>query len=102
MKPVTIKPRTFIPKGKVYVMPDTSHPEVDMWVTIDDADALVIACHPDHEQVLRDAVALEQERPKWWRDMRRIEAALALPRTDAPSTGDAPSVTDLTKETDRG
>lgn len=82
MKPVTIKSRTFAPRGQVFIMADTSHPEVDPLTTIDDAGALVLVCHPDQEQVLRDAVALEQERPRWWRDMRRIEAALALPRTD--------------------
>lgn len=81
MKPVTVKPRRFVSKGAVYVMPDTSHPEVDLFTTLDDADALVIVCHPDHEQLVRDALAIEQERPRWWRDMRRIEAALASPRT---------------------
>lgn len=74
MKPVTICPRSFMPRGKVFVMADVSHPEVDVFTTIDDADALVIACHPDDEQALRDAVAIEQERPKWWRDLRRLEA----------------------------
>ena len=74
MKAVKVVAREMIPKGAVYVMPDTSHPEVDLFVTIDDADALVVACHPDHEQVVRDAIAIEQERPKWWRDLRRIEA----------------------------
>lgn len=84
MKPVTIKARSIMPKGKIFLMADISHPEVDPFTTIDDADALVIACHPDHEQVVRDAVALEQERPKWWRDLRRIEDAIASTRKDLP------------------
>jgi hypothetical protein len=76
MKPVVIKPRRFVPRGRIYVMPDTSHPEVDIWTTLDDADALILTCHPDHEEMLRDAVAIEQERPKWWRDLRRLEEML--------------------------
>jgi hypothetical protein len=78
MKAVTIQPRSFIPEGKVFVMADTSHPEVDLWTTIDEADALIIACHPEQEQAVRDLVAVEQERPKWWRDMRRFEATIGI------------------------
>jgi hypothetical protein len=63
MKAVTIKPREFIPKGHIYLMPDTSHPEIDMWVTIEDADALILVCHPDHEQLVRDAVAMNDIDP---------------------------------------
>ena len=80
MKPITIMVRSIMPKGIVALMADTSHPEVDLFTSIDDADALVLACHPDHEQVVRDAVAIEQERPKWWRDLRRIEDAIATGR----------------------
>lgn len=76
VKAVTIKPREIIPPGRVYVMPNIDHPEIDLRMTIDEADHLIIACHPSHEQAVRDAVALEQERPKWWRDMRAIEAAI--------------------------
>lgn len=77
MKPVTIKVRSIMPKGQIFLMADTSHPEVDPFTSIDDADALVIACHPDHERVVRDAVAIAQERPQWWRDLRWIEEAIA-------------------------
>lgn len=76
MRPVTILPRSYCPKGKLYVMADTSHPEVDVSTSIEDADALMVLCHPEHEQVLRDAIAIEQERPKWWRDMQRIERTI--------------------------
>jgi hypothetical protein len=77
VKAVVIKPYSYVPSGSVYVMADTSHPEVSLWTTIDEADALIIACHPDHEQIVRDVVAIEQERPRWWRDLRAFEAAIA-------------------------
>lgn len=83
MKAITIKPRPFVPKGRVYLMPDTSHPEVDLFTPMEQADALVIACHPDHEQLVRDAVAIEQERPKWWRDLRSFEAAISAASRDS-------------------
>lgn len=76
MKAVTVKARDFVPKGRVYLMPNTDHPEVDLWLTIDEAEHLLVVCHPDHEQVVRDAIAIEQERPAWWRDTRAIEAAI--------------------------
>lgn len=78
MKAVTIRVREIMPRGQVAVMADVSHPEVDVFTTIDNADALVIACHPDHEQVVRDAVAIEQERPRWWRELRRLEDFYAV------------------------
>jgi hypothetical protein len=43
-------------------MADTDHPEIDPLTPIDDADALIVACHPDNERVLLDAIAIEQER----------------------------------------
>lgn len=58
-------------------MADISHPEVDVFTTIEEADALVVVCHPVHEEALRDAIAVEQERPQWWRDMRAIEEAIS-------------------------
>jgi hypothetical protein len=80
VKRVTVRPNQFVPRGKVFVMADTSHPEVDPLTSIDDAGALVIACHPDNERVLLDAIAIEQERPKWWRDQQALERVLSVLR----------------------
>lgn len=77
MKAVTIRSRRFVPQGKVFVLPDTEHPEVSPWTTLDEADHLLVACHPSDEQAVRDAVAVAQERPRWWRDVQAIERALS-------------------------
>lgn len=84
MKPVTITARSFIPKGRIFLMADTSHPEADPLTPVDEADRLLLLCHTDYEQVVRDAIAIEQELPKWWRDLRHIEAALASRETHQP------------------
>lgn len=80
MKPVVIQTVSWAPKGSVFVMADTSHPEIDLMTTIDDANKLRLVCHPDEEEAVRDAVAICQERPKWWEDMRRFEALLTKGR----------------------
>jgi hypothetical protein len=78
MKRVTVRPNQYVPKGQVFLMADTGHPEIDPLTPIDDADALIIACHPDNERVLLDAIAIEQERPKWWRDQQALERVLSM------------------------
>ncbi len=85
MKAVTIRARTIIPAGRVYVMPNTEHPEVDPWATIDAAEHLIVACHVDDEQRVRDAVAVAQETPQWWLDLRRFERILQRPTPDKES-----------------
>jgi len=87
VKPVTIVVSALLQRAHVCVTADFSDPRVDLFTSVDDAEALVLACHPDYERVLRDVVAIEQERPKWWRDMRRIEelvAGGATPRGGGP------------------
>jgi hypothetical protein len=76
MKPLRVQARRFVEPGRVYVVPDVSHPEVDLFTAVDDADALIVVCSIEDEQRLRDIIAVEQERPRWWREVRRIEDAL--------------------------
>lgn len=45
-----------VPVGHALVMVDTSHPEVDLFTSVDDADALVVACHLTDERAVRDRV----------------------------------------------
>jgi hypothetical protein len=81
VKRVTVRPNQYVPKGQAFLMADTDHPEIDLLTPIDDADALIVACHPDNERVLLDAIAIEQERPKWWRDQQALERVLSVLRT---------------------
>ncbi len=89
MKAVTIRARTIIPQGCVYVMPNTEHLEVSLWTTLDEAEHLIVACHVDDERRVRDAVAVAQETPKWWlgpSPVRRSDypRAAAHPRQGEP------------------
>lgn len=86
MKAITIRARTLIPKGHIYLMPNTEHPEVDLFTTIDEAEHLIVACHVDDEHRVRDAVAVAQETPKWWLDLRRFERALAVEQDQQEAT----------------
>lgn len=76
MKAITFRPHPYVPRLRVYLMPDADHPEVDPFTSLDDADRIVLVYHPDHDQLVRDAVAIEQERPAWWREMREFQTAL--------------------------
>lgn len=78
MKTLTIQARFIVQRGRIYLMPNIDHPDVDMWLTIDDAEHLIAVCHPDDERWLRDVIAVEQERPRCWRDVQRIEAAMLI------------------------
>ncbi len=84
MKAITIRARSIIPAGSVYVMPNTEHPEISLWTTLDEAEHLIVACHIDDEQRVRDAVALAQEYPKWWLDLRRFERVLQTAAAPTP------------------
>ena len=99
---VVVKPISWLDPGTVWIVPDYTHPETPMFVfgiapngqlTSKPApvpDGRIIACHPDDEQAVRDAVAVAQERPQWWEDMRRFDEMLrdALsPRKPRRATG---------------
>lgn len=80
MKAVTVRAHSWLPRGQVFVMANTDHPELPVVLPIDEAEHVVIVCHPSDERAVRDALAVEQERPKWWRDeqeRRRVFDALA-------------------------
>lgn len=77
----------YVPQGQILVMSDYSHPETPMFEfsfgengiesrPAEVPDGRIIACHPDDERRLRDAIACEQETPKWWRDWQLFERAL--------------------------
>lgn len=86
MKPLTIKADPLCPARRAFLMPDVTDPRVDPLDAFDGgieaAERLLILCHPDDEQRIRDAVAVEQERPKWWRDWQRIEQAFVAAREE--------------------
>lgn len=87
----------FARPGAVVIMVDYSHPETPMHdfgidargqITAKPAeipDGRVLLCHPDDEQHVRDALAIAQERPKWWEDMRAFHRLLAS--LDPPGEG---------------
>lgn len=84
---VAVKVTQIVPRGQVFIMADYSHPETPMFdFTLGSRgieatpaaipDGRIIACHPDDEQAVRAALAVAQERPKWWQDWQRIEDIL--------------------------
>jgi hypothetical protein len=84
---VRISVTSLVPAGQVVLMPDYSHPETPMFdfgwgpdgITSQPAsvpDGRVLACHPDDEQRVRDALAVAQERPQWWEDWQRVQRAI--------------------------
>lgn len=87
MDGVVVRPRSFIPKGTIFIVPNYEHPEIPMtefsWGPgglesrpAPTPDGRIIMCHPEDERRLRDALAIVQERPKWWEDWQRVERAL--------------------------
>lgn len=81
---VKVRSSSIVSRGQVLVMADFEHPEtpiMDFWMEggeIQSAsapvpDGRIIVCHPDDEQRVRDAVAVAQERPKWWEDWQAVE-----------------------------
>ena len=76
MKTVTIKARPFIPAGRVHVMADIAEEGINLATTTDEAQHLVIDCHPGEEQRVRDALAIEQQRPNWWHDLKHFEETM--------------------------
>ena len=78
-----VRANEFVPKGRVFVMANYEHPETPMFefgwghdgITTESAevpDGRIIACHPEDEQRVRDALAVAQERPKWWENTQAI------------------------------
>lgn len=68
-----VRPHWLVPRGQVLVMANYEHPETPMFEFEMGADGIVsrdapvpdgriVACHPDDEQMVRDALALAQER----------------------------------------
>lgn len=84
MKPLTIRANPLIPVGKVFVMPDVTDPKIgfNFDTGLDGAERLLIACHPDDEQMVRDVIAVEQEQQKWSLDWQRIKQAFAAAREE--------------------
>jgi hypothetical protein len=76
VKSVTIKARPFIPAGRVHVMPDIAVEGISLSTTTDEAQHLVIDCHPGDEQRVADALAIEQQRPNWWQDLTHFEQVM--------------------------
>lgn len=88
---VQIMVRPFIPKGQIVIMVDFNHPEASMTnfgfdfatggVTAEPAeipDGRIICCHPDDEGRVRDALAVAQEKPKWWLDWQSFEKTMRV------------------------
>ena len=84
---VKIRSSDMVPDGNVLIAADYEHPETPMFefawgpagLTSQPAsvpDGRIIYCRPEDEQRVRDAVAVAQERPKWWEDWQRIERAI--------------------------
>ncbi len=61
MIPIRVKLNHWLPKNQIFIMADASHPEVPLFLPIEEATALWAVCHPAHDQVLRDAIALLEE-----------------------------------------
>jgi hypothetical protein len=68
-----VRVTSFVPKGQVLTMPDHSHPETPMFdfswgpnglesSPAEIPDGTIVACHPDDERMVRDAIAIAQER----------------------------------------
>ncbi len=78
MIPHRIEASQFGVKGKVMLMADPNAPTVTQEVVPDihDAAGVLLLCHPDDEQWVRDVIAREQEAPKDWRDWQRLLAIL--------------------------
>jgi hypothetical protein len=76
MNGVRIYTHHLVKPNQIIIMADYDHPEIHMF---EDPvpDGRLIYCNPVDEQRVRDAVAMAQERPKWWEDMRRFEEFLA-------------------------
>jgi hypothetical protein len=61
MKRIRVIVSRYARPGRYMMVPDFKDPECGCCRTVAEAKAVVIACHADDEQRVRDAVAVSQE-----------------------------------------
>jgi len=74
MIPHRIQAHWAVPPRKVVLMADPDAPTIsdEVMPNIHDAAGVLLLCHEDDEQNLRNVIAREQEAPKVWRDWQRM------------------------------
>jgi hypothetical protein len=99
MIPHRIEATAYGVKGKVFLMGDPQGPSRGSVMgqpdefpePIDHHARVLLLCHPDDEQRIRDVIAREQEAPKVWRDWQRLVTALNQPGPAEPDHRKEPS-----------